>query len=419
MSKKLPDIPGYDVEAEIGRGGMGVVYRVRQHSSGRVLALKMLLQGRHASFLELVRFRIEIEALACLDHPNIVKIRHVGIYSGYPYFALDYAERGSLKKAIAGSPQQPRWSAELVRTLALAVQHAHARSMLHRDLKPANILLTQDGVPKISDFGLVKFSDPMREVRDSCCTMSEGSMLDAELVRLARELSAPYAAVTDESSMSEEQLTKDVWEQCATRTGLLADHAKIRSVQAFLSDARQQAKGRDPLDLDSPTEAGAVLGTPSYMAPEQAAGNLQQIGPGTDIYALGGILYELITGKPPFYGGSSFDLLKKLLTDPPLSPRQVVPNVSRDIEAVCMKCLEKAPEMRYTSAAALVEDLSRFLDGYSPLAVKIDAAAPLTTATDSRQEIPSPTLPTLGTQEEQASVTKTWWPIGRKRSKAN
>jgi serine/threonine protein kinase len=156
-----PGIPGYDVEAELGRGGMGVVYRARRHNDGAVLALKMILRGRGASFAELARFRIEAEALACLNHPNIVKIRDVGLYAGYPFIAIDFAERGSLKQAVPRGPQRPMWAAELVRTLALAMQHAHERGMLHRDLKPANVLLMSDGLPVITDFGLVKSAKHM------------------------------------------------------------------------------------------------------------------------------------------------------------------------------------------------------------------------------------------------------------------
>lgn len=166
-------IIGYEVEEELGRGGMGVVYRVRQQSTGRRLALKMILCGRGATFQELARFRIEAEAMACLNHPNIIKIRDVGVAAGCPFFVLDWAERGSLKDWLRKqTPREPLWCADLVRTLALAMQHAHGRGMLHRDLKPANILMMGDGTPKISDFGLVKFAAPVAKVSQACCTSS-------------------------------------------------------------------------------------------------------------------------------------------------------------------------------------------------------------------------------------------------------
>src|SRR5262249_41189297 len=158
---------GYEVEAELGRGGMGVVYRVRRRATDSVLALKMILSGRGATFQELARFRVEAEAMACLNHPNIIKIRDVGVASGYPFFRLEFGAKGSLRPGIQGRPQPIRWSVELVRTLASAMQHAHGRGMLHRDLKPANILFLGDGTPKISDFGLVKFAAPIARVSEA------------------------------------------------------------------------------------------------------------------------------------------------------------------------------------------------------------------------------------------------------------
>jgi serine/threonine protein kinase len=148
MSRDLPDIPGYEVEGELGRGGMGVVYKVRQRTTGTVLALKMILCGQEATFQELARFRIEAEAMACLDHPNIIKIHDIGLSAGCPSIIMDFAELGSLKQFIAKQRPPARWSAEFVKTLALAMHHAHGRGMLHRDLKPVNVLLMGDGTPK-------------------------------------------------------------------------------------------------------------------------------------------------------------------------------------------------------------------------------------------------------------------------------
>jgi serine/threonine protein kinase len=364
MGDRLPDIPGYNVEAELGRGGMGIVYHVRRRNDGAVLALKMLLRSRGASLAELARFRIEAEALACLNHPNIVKIRDVGLYAGYPFFAMDFAERGSLKQAVTHGPQRPVWAAEVVRTLALAMQHAHERGMLHRDLKPANVLLRGDGTAIITDFGLVKFANPVREVSEMWCTRRV-SLLDAELTRFAQELSSQYSSVADAPAAIEDVLTRSLWEQCATRTGVLGDGTRLEAVREFLNDARQQSEQFEP-NLDGLTEAGAVMGSPNYMAPEQARGQLDRIGPHTDVYALGGILYELLTGRPPFHSGSLVDLLRQVCSTPPVRPRQLVPAVSGDIEAVCLRCLEKPLDSRYQTAGALAEDLSQFLDGYTP-----------------------------------------------------
>jgi serine/threonine protein kinase len=406
MSLILPNIPGYDVEAELGRGGMGIVYRVRQQTTGAVLALKMILCGRAATFQELARFRIEAEAMACLNHPNIIKIRDVGVFSGYPFFALEFAERGSLKQVIRGQPQPVRWSAELVRTLALAIQHAHSRGMLHRDLKPANILIMANGAPKISDFGLVKFAAPISKVSESCCTFPV-SILDAELMRFAREFGAQYKSVADAPAISEEELTRTAWQACANRTGTLGDETKLQPVLAFLEEAKRQAKA--PPCLDGLTHSGAVMGSPSYMAPEQAAGDLDRIGPHTDVYALGGILYELFTGLPPFSPKNITDIFTQVLSQAPRAPRQVEPNIPPELEAICLKCLEKDVKRRYPRASELVDDLQRFLDRSAPDA---DATAASKNATtfelDDQRSIAG------STEAKHLTRTRTWWPFGRK-----
>jgi serine/threonine protein kinase len=412
MADRFPSIPGYAVEAELGRGGMGVVYRVRQQATGSTLALKMILSGRGASFHELARFRVEAEAMACLNHPNITKIRDVGVASGYPFFALEFAARGSLKQVIQGRPQAVRWSVELVRTLSLAMQHAHGRGMLHRDLKPANILFLDDGTPKISDFGLVKFAAPIERVSEACCTFSV-SPLDAELMRFARELGAQYESVSDAAGTDEELLTRSVWEQCAARTGTLKQGTQLQSVRAFLTEARRQA-GMAP-GLDDLTRTGAVMGSPSYMAPEQASGNLKSIGPPTDVYALGGILYELFTGQPVFSPLSRSDLWIQMLTEPPRPPGQLRPGLPAEAERICLRCLEKDPGRRYPSAQALADELARVLESCEPIPNDPD---PSTAARSSE-----PSTPSEGgrTASERPSVgpagptrTRTWWPFGRK-----
>lgn len=367
MSDNLPDIPGYAVETELGRGGMGVVYRVRRQRDGAVLALKMILHARGASLAELVRFRIEAEALACLNHPNIVKIRDVGVHGGYPFIAIEFAAQGSLKEAIARGRQKPRSAAEIVHTVALAMQHAHERGMLHRDLKPANVLLMEDGTPKVSDFGLVKFAAPVRDVSEAYRTF-QVNLLDLELARFARELEAQFSSVSDTTAASEDELTRSAWEECARRTGVFEDGTGLQSVRRFLSEAQQQTRQAGP-ELDGLTGSGAIMGSPNYMAPEQAQGDLSRIGPRTDVYALGGILYELLTGQPPFRAASLGELLARVCSPtPPRPPRELAPDLSADIEAICLKCLAKAPEGRYPSAAELAGDLSRFLDGYVPSA---------------------------------------------------
>ncbi len=271
----LPAVAGYDVLDELGKGGMGVVYRARHRRLDRIVALKMIRAGDQAGPEELARFRTEAACQARLQHPNIVQIFEVGETDSGPYFALEFVDGAGLDKQIARTPQPARAAAELVETLARAVQHAHDKGLVHRDLKPSNILVTADGTPKVGDFGLAK--------------RLEG-------------------------------------------------------------DAGQ-------------TQSGAVVGTPSYMAPEQAWGRNQAIGPTTDVYALGAILYEMVTGRPPFLGATPLDTVLQVRSQEPVPVRRLQPQVARDLETICLKCLEKEPARRYDSAAALADDLRRFLDG--------------------------------------------------------
>ncbi len=269
----------YAILSVIGRGGMGVVYRAVQEQLNRTVALKMIRDGASAHADVLRRFRTEGEAVARLQHPNIVQIYDFDHCAGVPYFAMELVNGGSLARRLAGGPLPIREAAELVRTLAAALDYAHRRQVLHRDLKPGNILLADDGTPKVADFGLAKLLD------ESC---------------------------------------------------------------------------------DGLTVADAVLGTPSYMAPEQAAGRTGEIGPRTDVYALGAILYEALVGRPPFVGRTKQDTIRLVReTDPPLPTggRQSIP---RDLVAICMKCLEKSPTGRYFSAQALADDLGRWLRGERP-----------------------------------------------------
>jgi tetratricopeptide (TPR) repeat protein/tRNA A-37 threonylcarbamoyl transferase component Bud32 len=273
-------IPGYEILGELGRGGMGVVYKARQIKLNRVVALKMILAGNYAGPEELARFRREAEAVARLQHPHIVQIHEVGEADGRPFFSLEYVEGGSLADKLDGTPLPPRQAAELVETLARAVQAAHERGVVHRDLKPANVLLTAEEQPKVTDFGLAKRID--------------------------------------------------------------------------------QEKGQ--------VQSGAIVGTASYMPPEQAGGQPGAIGPATDVYALGSILYEVLTGRPPFQGATVWDTLEQVFTQEPVPPSRLQPKVPRDLETICLKCLHKAPAKRYASGLALAEDLRRFRVGEPILA---------------------------------------------------
>ena len=279
---------GYEILDELGRGGMGVVYRARQTSLDREVALKMILAPEHAGPGQAARFRAEAEAVARLQHPNIVQVHDVGEQNGRPYFSMELIEGGSLADHIAGNPQPAAEAARLVEVLARAVQHAHIRGVVHRDLKPANVLLViancsdksaicnlQSAIPKITDFGL------------------------------AKRLDLPTSA----------------------------------------------------------TGTGTIVGSPSYMAPEQAVRGNNTTGPLCDVYGLGAILYELLTGRPPFRAETPLDTLLQVVHDDPLPPSRLRARTPRDLETICLKCLEKEPRRRYPSAEALADDLRRFLDG--------------------------------------------------------
>jgi serine/threonine protein kinase len=272
-----PPVAGYEIAQEIGRGGMGVVYRAKQLAARRWVALKMIRDGVLAGPEHRQRFRIEAEAAARFQHPNLVRIYEVGEHAGLPYFSMELAEGGSLDKRLAGQSLPNREAADLVRTLAEAVAYAHAKQVVHRDLKPANVVLTADGRPLITDFGLAKRLD------------SSTAMTGSE----------------------------------------------------------------------------AILGTAGYMAPEQAAGHAREVGPAADIYALGAILYELLTGRPPFRAASWQEAVQQVLYDEPIAPTQLRADTAPDLETICLKCLEKDPKERYSSASALALDLQRFLTGES------------------------------------------------------
>jgi tetratricopeptide (TPR) repeat protein len=292
-----PDVPGYEILGELGRGGMGVVYKARHVALKRVVALKMLRDGIHAGAEERARFRLEAEAVARLQHPNVVQIYEVGEHDGRPFFAMEFVDGGSLDTHLDCKPQPPRAAAELVATLARAVEHAHRQGIVHRDLKPANVLLSL--VP------------------------------------------CPLSLAEDKGQ--------------GTR-----DKGLIPKITDFGLAKRLGGEGGQT------TPPGALLGTPSYMAPEQAAS--REVGPRADVYALGAILYDMLTGRPPFQSTSLADTLHQVLTEEPVPPRRLQSQVPRDLDTICLKCLEKDPARRYASAAELADDLQCFLEGRPILA---------------------------------------------------
>lgn len=277
LPETTPDSIGeYEIERELGRGGMAIVYLARHKTLKRSVALKTFRTGRGLSSREISRIRTEAEAIARLSHRNIIQIYEIGEQDGFPWIALEYAEQGTLSQKLQSATLAPDAAAVLIETLARALEHAHSRQIVHRDLKPANVLFSSSGEPKIGDFGLAK-------------------------VLYERE----------ESSVD------------VTRTG-------------------------------------EAVGTPRYMAPEQASGAVALIGPRTDVYTLGTLLYECLTGRPPFVSTSVVDTLRMITDTDPLPPRKLERSLPRDLETICLHCLEKSPERRYASAEELANDLHRF-----------------------------------------------------------
>lgn len=274
LAAKLPASLGVDLLEEVGRGGTSVVYRARQASLDRIVAVK-LVPADHLAADSLVRTRRGVEALAALTHPNIVQVYDAGQSANLAYGLLEFMPGGTLKRRLRDHPYTPADAARIVRTVALAVAFMHSRGIVHRDLKSSNILLAADNEPKVADFGLAKRVD----------------------------------------------------------------------------------------DVGKLTLEGDVLGTPSYMAPELASSGSANAGPLVDVFSLGIILYEMLTGRLPFHGPTSLDTLYQVVHLPPMPPTMIAPQVSRDLEAICLKCLRKEPELRYASAQDFADDLGRFLAG--------------------------------------------------------
>jgi serine/threonine protein kinase/tetratricopeptide (TPR) repeat protein len=307
----LPEVPGYEIISELGRGGMGVVYKARQKGLGRIVALKMVLAGAHAGASQLARFQAEAEAIARIQHPHIVQIYEVntvdvGSGTACPYMALEFVSGGGLETYLNGKPLLPRQAAAMVQALADAMQQAHEKGVVHRDLKPGNVLLALHATAPT----------PAAFVSSAHHSIRQAAVL---------ELTVDGATLEVIPKITDFGLAK----QMESKTGQ--------------------------------TVSGAVLGTPAYMAPEQAEGQSKEVGPAADIYALGVILYEMLTGRVPFQGTTVMETIIQVMNSEPVPPADLQPTVPKDLDTICLKCLAKEAIRRYASAAALAADLRRFL----------------------------------------------------------
>lgn len=335
----FPSIPGYEVLKELGRGGMGVVYKALDKKLGRQVALKILLPELEPSTEKMARFQIEANAIARLQHPNIVQIFDVGEIEGRPFISLELVEGSSLASQL-GKPWRLEAAVKFVEQLARAIHYAHEHGIVHRDLKPANILL------------------PWSEVRNHNSGV-RGQKAGVRGRKSAQNLRHVHSS--------------DRWSMTFDLGPKIADFGLAKLLDEEPSNDRRSWK----------TQAGVVLGTPPYMAPEQAAGRVHEIGPATDIHSLGMILYEMLTGRPPFQGASVLEILEQVKSQIPPRPSKLVPGIDAELDSICLKCLQKNPRRRYSTAAALADALSHYLLNRAQLAnplVPIRARRPASVA---------------------------------------
>jgi WD40 repeat protein/serine/threonine protein kinase len=332
----------YDILAEVGRGGMGVVYQARHRSLHRLAALKMVLAGEFSSSTQQLRFRLEAELAARIHHPDIVQLYEIGTHEGRPFLAMEWVEGGSLAERLDGKPWLPGEAAALVETLARAIHVAHSEGIVHRDLKPANILIQK---PNHRATENTEKTEENREGQKKMPDLASSAFSSGSSLCLCGE-----------------------------------------SVRAKITDFGLAQPTEGGMTL---TQSGFLVGTPGYMAPEQAGGKRALVGPATDIYSLGVVLYQLLTGQLPFQGDSTLEVLRAVSNDEPVRPRRLRPRLPRDLEAITLHCLEKEPARRYPTAQALAEDLGRFREARQVTARPVGAVARLARACRRRPLVAS------------------------------
>ena len=330
---RVPYFGDYVLLREIARGGMGVVYEARQRSLNRPVALKMILSGQLATSEQVARFRREAEAAAQLDHPGIVPIYEIGTVGDQHYFAMAYVSGPSLSARLRARPLEPREAAELVRDVALAVQYAHERGVVHRDLKPSNILLA----PR---------AEGLRDLT------SQAPRAGASSRDTTTRYASSHSTTMSATDFSTENPVAPVEDSVSQYTPRVSDFGLAKFSNAD----------------HSLTETGQILGTPSYMPPEQAAGLTHEVGPASDIYSLGAVLYACLTGRPPFQSASALDTVRQVLERDPVSIRDLNVAIPLDLETISLKCLEKSIPRRYGTAKDVADELQRYLDGHPILA---------------------------------------------------
>ncbi len=409
----LPTIPGYEIRRELGRGGMGVVYEALNIERQRPVAIKMIL-GRDGQPVDdlpsLLRFRLEAEAVSSLKHRHVVRIHEVGLQKAVPFIVLEYAAKGTLADVVKRGPQRPLAAAQTVHAVATGVGMAHQRGIVHRDLKPSNVLVFDDDLVKVSDFGLTKFLKPRSEIQ-AACTISIDPFDAFDLLAFSLDKSQAVDGQIDRP-----QLARAMEQLIAAQQGASdfdpQRETVIASTVEFAIEAKTQLARLQDLGGISPdlTKTGEFMGSPRYMAPEQLR-DTSRVGPPADVHSIGCLLYELLTGHPMVPGNTINQIVNTVLCGERAS---LSTEVSQELNNVYQRCVHPDPLSRYPTANELASDLGRFLGGYATERVAIPPVEP--------SELPSfPHACASDVEDgrpEDFAPTRRWWPFGEPSRRA-